>query len=324
MAQFDAFNGDADGICALHQARLAKPVDSKLVTGVKRDIALLRRVDAQAGDAVLALDISLDKNLQPLMALLDAGVPVQYVDHHKADGQPDHPGLSATIDTSPATNTSLLMDGLVGGRWPGWAVVGAFGDNLDEVARARGAEAGLSEADLDVLRRLGTAMNYNAYGATVEDLHIAPDALYRRVAAFTDPLAFVEEDDCLAMLESGYEEDMARARTTTAEVETERVSVLRFPAETWARRVGGVYANALAREAPGRAHALLTALDEPQEDGGEAYVVSVRAPLHDPRGADELCSSFPTGGGRKAAAGINRLAAADVDRFIEALAATYG
>ena len=27
----DAFNGDADGICALHQLRLAEPVDSILI-----------------------------------------------------------------------------------------------------------------------------------------------------------------------------------------------------------------------------------------------------------------------------------------------------
>ena len=38
----DVFNGDADGLCALHQLRLAEPLaDAQLVTGVKRDIALL-------------------------------------------------------------------------------------------------------------------------------------------------------------------------------------------------------------------------------------------------------------------------------------------
>ncbi|MDP3856442.1 MAG: DHH family phosphoesterase, partial [Stagnimonas sp.] len=37
------------------------------------------------------------------------------------------------------------------------------------------------------------------------------------------------------------------------------------------------------------------------------YLVSVRAPMHNKRGADELCRRFPTGGGRAAAAGINDL-----------------
>ncbi len=48
MTTFDVFNGDADGICALLQLRLANPLESILVTGVKRDIRLLQRVDAVA------------------------------------------------------------------------------------------------------------------------------------------------------------------------------------------------------------------------------------------------------------------------------------
>jgi hypothetical protein len=49
-----AFNGDADGLCALQQLRLAGPRaaagQETLVTGVKRDIALLDRVAASRGD----------------------------------------------------------------------------------------------------------------------------------------------------------------------------------------------------------------------------------------------------------------------------------
>ncbi len=42
-----AFNGDADGLCALQQLRLAERVHGTLVTGVKRDIRLLERIDAR-------------------------------------------------------------------------------------------------------------------------------------------------------------------------------------------------------------------------------------------------------------------------------------
>jgi hypothetical protein len=55
----------------------------------------------------------------------------------------------------------------------------------------------------------------------------------------------------------------------------------------------------------------------------DTYLVSVRAPLDDKRGADELCRQFPTGGGRAAAAGINALPGDQLDAFIEALAASY-
>jgi hypothetical protein len=44
MNPIDCFNGDADGLCALHQLRLAEPAESELVTGVKRDIQLLERI----------------------------------------------------------------------------------------------------------------------------------------------------------------------------------------------------------------------------------------------------------------------------------------
>ena len=88
MTHFDAFNGDADGICALHQLRLADPQDTVLVSGVKRDIALLQRIDAHAGDAVTALDISVAENRAALVALLERGVHVEWFDHHFAGDVP--------------------------------------------------------------------------------------------------------------------------------------------------------------------------------------------------------------------------------------------
>src|SRR5262245_29961497 len=106
------FNGDADGLCALQQLRLAAPrpapADERLVTGVKRDIALLDRVKPVAGDACTVLDVSLDVNRAGLLALLDGGVRVRYFDHHFAGDIPAHPGLDAHIDLSPDVCTSIL------------------------------------------------------------------------------------------------------------------------------------------------------------------------------------------------------------------------
>jgi hypothetical protein len=64
-----AFNGDADGLCALQQLRLAaagagaKVEAETLVTGVKRDIALLERVKGAPGDECTVLDVSLANDL---------------------------------------------------------------------------------------------------------------------------------------------------------------------------------------------------------------------------------------------------------------------
>jgi hypothetical protein len=53
------------------------------------------------------------------------------------------------------------------------------------------------------------------------------------------------------------------------------------------------------------------------------YVVSVRAPLANKTGADTLCLRFETGGGRKAAAGINVLPEGRLDDFARAFFETY-
>jgi len=79
---YDVFNGDADGLCALLQLRLASPCDSTLVTGVKRDIRLLEQVDAQPDDEIVVLDVSLDANRQALLRALHNGARVSWFDHH--------------------------------------------------------------------------------------------------------------------------------------------------------------------------------------------------------------------------------------------------
>src|SRR5512135_3375436 len=110
MRHFDVFNGDADGICALHQLRLAEPAESELVTGLKRDISLLERVTVSDGDAVTVLDLSLDKNRDALLHLLEAGAAVRYFDHHFPGDIPLHSRLETHIDTAADVCTSLLVD----------------------------------------------------------------------------------------------------------------------------------------------------------------------------------------------------------------------
>lgn len=312
MSHFDVFNGDADGICALHQLRLDSPVDSELITGVKRDIALLDRVDAHSGDEVTVLDISLDTNRTALERLLEGGANVLYVDHHYAGDIPPSPRLDALINTASDVCTALLVNGRLKGAHRAWAVVGAFGDNLHESAIRAAKPLGLAEPSLSQLQQLGTYINYNAYGVTPEDLYFHPAELVRRIRPYTDPLEFIEADKAFDQLREGYAHDMARARALQPDTETERAALYVLPDAAWARRVSGVFGNELAREHPQRAHALLTH----RSQGG--YVVSVRAPRQTGEGADQLCRRFPTGGGRKAAAGINALPDVEFETFSRA------
>jgi hypothetical protein len=318
MSHYDVFNGDADGLCALQQLRLAEPIESILVTGVKRDIALLERVDAVEGDRVTALDISFDKNRGAVERLLGRGARIRYFDHHFAGEIPNHPALDVHIETLPDKGTSLLVDDYLHGSQRAWAVVGTFGDNFDASARRAAESLDLTEGELGLLRDLGIYLNYNGYGETVDDLLFAPDVIFRSLQPYADPLTFVVEDPTFAALRDGYADDMARARAVKPAFESARHRLIILPAEPWARRASGVFANELARQAPEQAHAMLTRLPA----GG--FLVSVRAPLARPDGADVLCRSFPSGGGRKAAAGINLLPEPDYDTFLDRFRAAFG
>src|SRR5690606_23522974 len=104
-----------------------------LVTGLKREIALLERVQARAGDEVLVCDLSMERNRPALLELLERGVRVRYFDHHAAGEVPRHPRLEAHIDLGSGVCTSVLVDRHLGGKFRAWAAVGAFGDNLRSV-----------------------------------------------------------------------------------------------------------------------------------------------------------------------------------------------
>ena len=318
MSDFDVFNGDADGICSLVQMRLSEPRDAALVTGVKRKIDLLSEIDAGAGDRVTVLDVSMKTNGDALRRILEAGASVFYADHHMPGDIPEHPGLDAHIDTSSETCTALIVDAYLGGVHRGWAVTAAFGDNFPSAARKAAEPLELGEEDLNRLERLGILINYNGYGASLEDLYYKPADLFLQLVPFATPAAFMAENaDVFARLDQGYEDDMLHARGATALKQSDKISALLMPNAPASRRVSGVFGNALAQENPNRAHAILT----DKGDGG--YLVSVRAPISNREGAGELCGSFETGGGRAAAAGINHLPEADVDRFIEAFEAAY-
>ncbi|MDO8811511.1 MAG: acetyltransferase [Gallionella sp.] len=308
----DVFNGDADGICALHQLRLALPASNNLVTGTKRDISLLQRVETAPGDEVTVLDLALNNNRDALLAMLGKGVKVCYFDHHVSENIPDHQNLTSMIDTSPDICTSLLVNRYLDGKHLVWAVIGAFGDNLQEAAYEAAKPLGLKPQQLATLRELGEYINYNSYGESVEDLNFHPAELYRIMHQHKNPFIFVNENGIFEILKQGYAEDMALARAIRPEHETPGGAIYILPAKPWSRRVSGAFGNTLASASPDRAHAVLTH----RSDG--AFVVSVRAPQSVNSGADALCSRFATGGGRKKAAGINLLPGNELPRFMQA------
>ncbi|HEX7439008.1 MAG TPA: hypothetical protein VF319_02845 [Caldimonas sp.] len=313
--RFDVCNGDADGLCAALQWRLHEPAPATLQTGLKREIALLERVHANAGDEVNVFDLSMQRNRAALLGLLGAGVRVRYFDHHAVRDIPSHPLLEVQVDCASDVCTSLLVDRRIGGAFRAWALVGAYGDNLAGVADRLAADCGIGSVDSTRLRRLGEAINYNAYGDDERDVCIAPARLYAVMARYRDPRDMLAHEGIADAIDTRRGADLRQALAWPPHRQDARGSVLILPDAAWSRRVLGCLANELANAQPQHAHAVLKL----QGTGG--YVVSVRAPLASPSGADELCSRFG-GDGRARAAGIDGLPADDLEHFLAAFAST--
>lgn len=335
-------NGDADGLCALTQLRLADraaapPVGRagiELLTGLKRDIRLLRRLPTlpplAAGDRLTVLDLAVEANLAELRHVLQAGVQVRWFDHHDSAELPAHPGFEPHLDTGPQWCTSLLVDAWLGGAQRVWALVGAFGDNLVSVARACAAEPGsppLAADDLEALQRLGEALNYNAYGDSESDLLIPPSRLAERLVGHADPRDFLRADPLATELLARHQADLLLAEACVPQVACPRGALYLLPDAAWSRRVSGSFAHLLARREPQRAHAVLRPRSVPAGEPGAdtctgCWVVHVRAPLAQPGGAAELCRRFG-GNGRALAGGIDDLPDDRVGAFVEAFAQAH-
>jgi hypothetical protein len=178
--------------------------------------------------------------------------------------------------------------------------------------------AGVDPPKTAILERLGINLNYNAYGSAISDLHFDPGVLAQEMLPFRDPLEFVRSSRAYERLTVCYEDDMRRARALEPSWHVPGAAIVMLPDESWARRAIGVLANELTQARPDSAVAILS----PKAEGG--FTVSVRVPVQSVMGADEFCRTFDTGGGRRLAAGINDLPAADVDNFAARFTSCFG
>jgi nanoRNase/pAp phosphatase (c-di-AMP/oligoRNAs hydrolase) len=316
--KYDIFNGDADGIIALLQLQLANPTDTIKVTGVKRDIQLLKKITPKSCDCIRVLDISMEKNMDALHDALTAGAKVMYVDHHKAGEIPKHANLFAHIDLDANMCTSLIVSNLLDKKFHLWAITAAYGDNLFAKADEEADKLKLTELQKSQLKAFGTYINYNGYGSEITDLHFTPEALYELLLQYSSPFdAINDENSVFFTLERAYKADMQKAANATVIHDCDTAKVILLDDAPWARRVSGVLGNDLANQAPTKAHGVITSNTK------GSFTVSVRAPLSNKQGAVDVCSNFATGGGRAGAAGINELPESQIPEFINSLVSYY-
>ena len=322
MADYDLFNGDADGIFSLLQLRQVEPrPEAALITGVKRDTQLFERIapHVKSEDRICALDIGMSRNTAALHHVLQAGAKVFFCDHHATGEIPESAHLTVIADDAPETCTAYLIDQYLDGAKAAWAVCGAYGDNFQALAGRIAADRKI-DFPLNRLRELGELVNYNAYGSTVEDLHFHPSELYKVLSAYPDPMAFLEDQpDALEILRAGYRSDWSIAEQAREIDISNAGQILALPASPASNRISGLFANALVDEDPDVAFAILTHLDP--DVGG--YRVSIRAPISRRTQPADAFAKIYGGGGRAEAAGIDRLQYSEIDAFISAFQTAF-
>ncbi|MCG3858884.1 DHH family phosphoesterase [Psychrobacter sp. Ps2] len=319
----DVFNGDADGIFSLIQLRKSHPITAYdkqiLITGVKRDIALVSKIDENlANDAqITVLDVSFDKNDKDVKRVLEHCQSLFYCDHHKADKLFEHKNLKTVINTEPTVCTGLLINNMLNDKNVLWAVAAIYGDGLDNVASEHVKRLGLTQTQCEQLKELGILVNYNGYGNSVADLYFDPADLYQRLVNYDNPFEVVNDSESpYQLLKQGYEADIAKADASEQLVDDDLIVVILEDAP-WARRISGTYGNQLAATNLGKPVVIVT------DNSKGSYAISLRAPKDNPYGASTICSQFNTGGGREGAAGINALPKNDLNKFVEVVRKYY-
>jgi len=311
MTNYDVFNGDTDGIFAWHQLRLTHPRDAEIVTGVKRDVNLASKVNAEEGDLVTIMDVSHAKNRKDVQRILDSGAIIEYFDHHDPKELIEHPNITYHINTEPNISTGLIVNSHVNGQNCLWSIATAFGDNHLDLAMNMAKSESLSDEQVLILKQIGLVVNYNSYGQTIEDLFYSPEEIAEAARACgSDIFKFLEQGDIFSTLLENFNADMSSAVCQEPFSISENGVIYTLPNEAWTHRIMGSFSNHLVSTNKNLACAIAVL----NSDG--TYRISVRSSINNPHGAGNLCGNFG-GGGREKAGGINNLPASDMNTFKE-------
>jgi hypothetical protein len=278
--EIDVFNGDADGLFAAHQLRLAEPgpdpAAGAVVTGLKREIACSNRIDVPAGrrDATARASTSRSAATAPRSSACSRRArPCAGSTTTMPATCPRHPRLRAHIDTAPETCTSLIVDrelrGAIGaGQWPRPSATTSAPSPTRSAADA-GADRGRTGAaartrrggQLQRLRRDARRRADRAGGAVCAAGRVMPI----RSTSFATTRSSPNWPRAGAA-------DLAGAVQLRPWRQCGGGAVFVLPDEGWSRRVLGSFRQPAGRAFVDSAFAVLKA----RAEGG--YLASVRAP----------------------------------------------
>jgi oligoribonuclease NrnB/cAMP/cGMP phosphodiesterase (DHH superfamily) len=316
MKNIDFFNGDADGIISLHQYRLFSPTDSELFTGVKRDVKLLRHCVGVKNCNLTVFDVSLLSNIEYVKQILKKKNKIKWFDHHEPGETKLGKNFSIKVDSDPNCCTNILVDKYIDGLHRPWTICGAFGDNLHE--QAEKLNPCFDEQTMNKLKEIGETLNYNGYGNKESDLTVHPKNVYLDLKQYESPFRYRSKSEIYNKIYTQMKSDEKELNSSEILHETKTGKVILLPDTKASIRYSGIYSNQQTTDNPDKAFAILTLTNN------DNYRISIRSPKNNPYGASKLALSFPTGGGREKAAGINELPKTELKKFIETFENIYG
>lgn len=303
---YDFFNGDADGMISTHIYRTFIPKDSIKFTGMKRDIKLLRHAKGISDSVLTVFDVSLKSNDDYVERILQRNNNIRWFDHHDPGAVDFGKRMQTKIDTDPNCCTAIIVDRYTDGLYRPWTIAAAFGDNLHQ--QAEEMNPNMTQERMDTLRTIGETLNYSGYGNSEDDLLAHPKDIYEDMSQYRNPFNYFRRSRLFHAIHDQMLADKEQLSQSTVLFDEEFGMVVQLPDTVASSRYSGIYSNTLAMNNPDKAFAILTV-------NGDAFKVSIRAPINRPTGAVTLANQFPTGGGREKAAGINVLPQDKIHEF---------
>lgn len=290
------------------------------ITGLKRDLALLKKLPQDHAGPVIGFDLAFGPNAEAAQAFLAKGhQPLAWFDHHEPGPLPQSPRFTPFIQAQKGLCTAMIVNATLGQAFPLWAAMAAYGDNVTGAAEAMLAAQGVAKDQAEAIAETGRLLNYNAYGEEKDTL-FAPLTLAEGLMAFESALDFIAQSPWIPALRAQWQADEAHFAALKPWRENASARVYVLDDAPWARRFAASWVNALSRSRPDLASAILT------PDGTQHFTVSLRAPKTGPHAhfeASRFASAWPKGGGRPQAAGINALPVSEAERLANSFLAEF-
>jgi hypothetical protein len=220
--------------------------------------ASLGNFEVLPGDELLVCNVPVRVSPLPDRHAEMRKVRVQYLDCRGQSSGSVTPHSTQGLSFVPTVCASLLVNHLLAGEFSGWALVGAYGSQVECGVAAQTVGLRYSASERIGLQRLGEVISYNAEVAHPRHIYLEPAHLYAQLARYQDPLDFLQANSLADDLDGVRRSDLQKALAWQPYWKDAHASVYVLPDEGWASRAAKQLKSRLAALDPDRAVAVLS------------------------------------------------------------------